>query len=191
MYTPPMGSGALTARNPERTDRARLSAVFAATQAGPARRTTLRHQGSPPTASSGWSTSPHSPRPHCLLLLRASVGPTPSEILCVDATHCMLDCGLRDLLLLAAAAAAAGDCPRGGRGCDRLGPRRRPCLTALLCCASLTMPRPPRHAAIPRLIGTTGARGEVESVWAEAAVLSDREALRLLGACSVRCGEFE
>ena len=59
-----------------------------------------------------------------------------------------------------------------------------------LCCTSLTMPRP-RHAAIPRLIGTTGARGEVESVWAEAAVLSDQEALRLLGACSVRCGEFE
>ena len=52
MYTPPMGSGALTARNPERTDRARLSAVFAATQAGPARRTTLRHQGSPATHSS-------------------------------------------------------------------------------------------------------------------------------------------
>jgi hypothetical protein len=150
MYTPPMGSGALTARNPERTDRARLSAVFAATQAGPARRTTLRHQGSPPTASSGWSTSPHSPRPHCLLLLRASVGPTPSEILCVDATHCMLDCGLRDLLLLAAAA-AAGDCPRGGRGRDRLGPRRRPCLTALLCCASLTMPRPPPPCCYPSL----------------------------------------
>ena len=116
---------------------------------GPRRRTTLRPQGSPPTAPSGWSTNPHSPRPHCLLLLRDSVGLTPlRDPLCwlrrLLRTHCMRDCGLRGLLLLAAAA-AAGYYARGGGGCDRLGPRRRPCLTALLCRASLAMPPPPTH----------------------------------------------
>ena len=73
---------------------------------GPRRRTTLRHQGSPPTAPSGWSVSPHSPLPHRLLLLRASLGLTPSEIFCFDLCYPLqLDCGLRVLLLLAAAAA--------------------------------------------------------------------------------------
>ena len=99
---------------------------------GPRRRSTLRHQGSPSTVPSGWSVSPRSPLPHRLLLLRASLGPTPSEIFCFDrcwrrllriAGGCFGGCCWRLLRI-------AGYYDTEGGGCDRLDPRRRPCLTS-------------------------------------------------------------
>ena len=110
---------------------------------------TLRHQGSPPTAPSGWSVSPHSPRPHCLLLLRASLGLTPSarDLLLRLLLPTALYAWLRVARFVAAGggfyALLATTTEKEG-GCGRLDPRRRPCLTILLFRASLAMPpRPP------------------------------------------------
>ena len=100
-------------------------------------------------------------RQHRLLLLRASLGPTPSEIFCFDrcwrrllriAGGCFGGCCWRLLRI-------AGYYDTEGGGCDRLDPRQWPCLTALLYHASLTIPTRPPCCYPFALLGLLG-RGE-------------------------------
>ena len=90
----------------------------------------------------------------------------------------MLGCGLRVLSLLVAAA-AAGYCTTEGGEEDATvlvqgdGPVW---LHFYVAPASLAIP-PPAMLLSLCWIGITGARGEVDSAWVEAPVLSDWEAL--------------
>ena len=136
-----MGNDALAARYPERTDSARLS------------RFVRPHRRAPPP---NYSRTSRSPTHSAIRLVGQSSLATPapsSSAPGLSGSHPLRDFLLRSLLPIACLTAGCAFCccwqrllriagyyDTEGGGCDRLDPRRRPCLTAPLHRASLAIP---------------------------------------------------